>query len=195
MWTHLLVDGRVSTIQRWMPVDSGTVAEQEERWREATVLYYPRVRGWYARVLTDQAAIEDLAQEVFVRLYDQFAKGESMTNTWNYLKVMARNVFLEHLRARKRQRALRPLNEAAAASTSAGPAEICQQEELSQAVPELLDRLSAPQRALLVGRYFFGMTMRDLAQTAGTSASTVVDHHNRALCRLRELAVNRGVEL
>jgi len=176
-------------------VDSVTVAEHEQNWREATVRYYPRVRGWYARVLTDQAAMEDLAQEVFVRLYGQFARQEVMDNPWNYIKVMARNVFLEHLRAQRKQRAVRPLDEAAAASTSTGPSEICSQEELLQAIPGLLDHLSTAQRSLVVGRYFLDMTMRDLAKAAGTSVSTVADRHSQALCRLRELALNRGIEL
>jgi RNA polymerase sigma factor (sigma-70 family) len=175
-------------------VDSLTVAEKAQDWRQALALYYPRVRGWYARVLTDQAAAEDLAQEVFVRLCQQLAKGEVMANPWNYIKAVARNVFLEHLRAKKRQKKFHALDELGAVTALSGPAETCSQ-ELLEAVPPLLAHLSAAQRFLLVGRFYLGMTVRELAKTTGTSASTVVEHQNRALCRLQELASNRGIEL
>ena len=139
--------------------------------------------------------VEDLAQEVFVRLYDRVTTGEAVVNPWNYIKVIAKHVFLEHLRAQRREKEFRQLDEELAVTAHAGPLEKCALEELTGAIPQLLAELSVTERTVLVGLYFLGMTVRELAEAVGASASTVLDRHNRGMRELRRLALERGIEL
>lgn len=176
-------------------MNSVTVAEQVQDWRPTLALYYPRVRAWFAHVLGDRAAVEDLSQEVFVRLCERLDGGEVMLDPWSYIKTIARNVFMEHLRAQIRQKSIHPLDEADTGSAPVEPTETCARMEATEAVPELLADLSATQRCVVVGRYFLDMTVRELAKSIGTSASTVVEQHHRAICRLRKLALDRGIDL
>jgi RNA polymerase sigma factor (sigma-70 family) len=169
--------------------------EHAQDWREALALYYPRVRAWFTRVLADQTAVDDLAQEVFVRLCDRLTKGEVMLDPWSFIKVVAKNVFMEHLRARKKQMGLRPLDAEIVADKLPHPAEVCAQLEASKAIPQLLTHLTESDRYIVAGRYSLGMTVRELAEVMGTSVSTVVERHNRALCQLRRLALNLGISL
>ena len=176
-------------------MSSEAVAEHTQDLREALTLYYPRVRGWFARVLADQAAVDDLAQEVFVRLCARLAKGEALLNPWNFIKVMAKNVFMEHLRTQKRRKGLLPLDDLTASDRFPQPEEICAREEISAAIPRLLVHLAEADRYIMAGKYTMGMTVRELAEVLGTSASTVVERHNRALSQLRRLAVSHGISL
>ena len=176
-------------------MDCLLIAGDADDWRRSLARDYPRVRGWFAHVVTDPSAVEDLAQEVFVRLYDRVTSGEVVVNPWNYIKVIARNVFLEHLRAQRREKEFRQLDDEPLPAASPGPLERCARIELTEAIPELLSGLSVSERTVLVGLYFLGMTVRELAQAVGASASTVVDRHNRAMRELRKLALQRGMEL
>lgn len=176
-------------------MSSGAAIPDGQGWKESLALYYPRVRGWFAHVLTDQAAVDDLTQEVFVRLCDRLQAGEVVLTPWNYIKVIARNVFMEHLRAQRKQKAFLPLGERVVADPDPQPGEICARTEASAAIPLLLGHLSVDQRYILVGRYFLGLTVRELAGAMGTSPSTIMERHNRALCQLRKLALGKGVTL
>jgi RNA polymerase sigma factor (sigma-70 family) len=180
---------------RWTPVSSEAVAEAAQDWRETLAHYYPHVRAWFSHVLIERTAVEDLTQEVFVRICDRFAKGEAVLNPWNFIKVTARNVFMEHLRAQRHQKAFLPMEEGIAVDELPEASEVCAHQEASEAIPQLLAHLRGAQRYILVGRYFLGLTVRELAEAMGTAASTVVERHNRAVCQLRKLALSRGISL
>ena len=176
-------------------MDCLLIAGDADDWKRALARDYPRVRGWFAHVVTDPGTVEDLSQEVFVRLYDRITSGEVVVNPWNYIKVIARNVFMEHLRAQRREKEFRQLDSEPVEAARAGPMEHCALEEVTEAIPELLSALPPSQRTVLVGLYFLGMTVRELALAVGASASTVVDRHNRGMRELRTLALQRGIEL
>jgi RNA polymerase sigma-70 factor (ECF subfamily) len=171
------------------------VAGDADDWRSSLARDYPRVRGWFAHVVTDPGAVEDLSQEVFVRLYDRVTSGEVVVNPWNYIKVIARNVFMEHLRARRREKDFRQLDEATVPAAHPGPVDHCAWQELTGAIPQLLAELSVSERTVLVGLYFFGMSVREMSQAVGASASTIMERHNRGMRELRKLALDRGIEL
>jgi RNA polymerase sigma factor (sigma-70 family) len=176
-------------------VDCLLVAGDADDWKKSLARDYPRVRGWFAHVVADPGTVEDLSQEVFVRLYDRVTSGEVVVNPWNYVKVIARHVFLEHLRAQRKEKEFRQLDEQSVAAAILSPMERCALEELTGLIPRLLSELSVSQRTVLVGLYFLGMTVRELSQAMGASASTVVDRHNLAMRELRRLALQRGIEL
>ncbi len=169
--------------------------KEKQDWRDSLELYYPRVRGWFGHVLADKAEVDDLTQEVFVRLCDRLTRGEVVRSPWNFIKVTARNVFMEHLRARRKQNALLPLDEEMTADRLPQPAQVHARQEMLEAIPQLLIHLAEDQRYILVGRYFLGLTVRELAEAMGIAASTVIERHTRAVRQLRQLAVSRGITL
>jgi RNA polymerase sigma factor (sigma-70 family) len=178
-------------------VDSAPVVRQEQDWKDALAHYYPRVRGWYRHVLADPAAVDDLTQEVFVRLYDQLTKGEVevLMNPWKYIKVMCKNVFLEHLKSQSSRLAVLALAEESTTSGFTEPAETYAYRQALEAVPQLLDQLPATHRGVLVGCYFLGLTAREMADAMGTTPSNIAHRHSRALCQLRKMAVEQGIAL
>jgi hypothetical protein len=47
----------------------------------------------------------------------------------------------------------------------------------------------------VVGRHFFSMTGRELAELTGLPRATVIDRYNRAIQMLRKTALERGLDL
>lgn len=174
---------------------SQAVGGSAQEWREALTRYYPRVRAWFVHVLADRAAVDDLTQEVFVRLVRRLNTGEMLLEPWSFIKVTARNVFMEHLRAQRKRKAFDVVEDAEAVDPLPQPAEVCAHQEALEAIPNLLGHLSASHRTILVGRYFMGMTVRELAEALGIAAATVVERHHAALCTLRKLSLDRGLSL
>jgi RNA polymerase sigma-70 factor (sigma-E family) len=135
--------------------------------------YGPMVR--LAHVLTGSNAVaEDLVQDCFVRLHRHW---ERTDNPGGYLRVSVVNACRSWHRSRFRERArLRRL--------AAGD------QPVSLEARELLDalaRLSYPQRAALVLRYYEGMREREIADALGCPPGTVKSHLYRGLEQLRKV--------
>ncbi len=138
--------------------------------------YAPTVR--LARLLTgDVQVAEDLAQDAFVRVY-RYAESSSrpIENPNALLHMTTVNVCRSwHL---SRQRFGRRM-------ARHGPMD----HSLTESERELDDslrRLPYDQRAVVVLRYWLGLSEREIAETLGCQAGTVKSRHARALSTLRK---------
>jgi RNA polymerase sigma-70 factor (ECF subfamily) len=103
--------------------------------------YQDMVFSTAARLTGNDAHAEDIAQEVFVRAYENFDHLGSSPTAGGWLKTVATNLALNHLsRYRKRWRFFSELSP----EDAPGP-------ELDLPVPDtLLERLSSEQRRVLI---------------------------------------------
>jgi len=107
--------------------------------------YQDMVFSTAVRLTGNDATAEDIAQEVFVRAYDNFAHLGASATAGGWLKTVATNLALNHLsRYRRRWRFFSELESEDSEADSSGP-------EIDLPVPDtLLERLgSEQQRALL----------------------------------------------
>jgi RNA polymerase sigma factor (sigma-70 family) len=139
--------------------------------------FYRSRLDWARRlafVLTrDDRCCDDIAQDAFVGLQSRF---DDLENPSAYLRVTIVNACRRHLRREsRRQDSYRQLaSMPSGLSTSA------------QEILDLVDRLPARQRAVLVLRYFEGLSEDEIARTLGCRPGTVKSLAARALQRLRE---------
>lgn len=161
-------------------------AGEELAFAELFERYYGLVYRLAFRLSGSAEEAEDLAQEVFVRLYQRppaLAEGESL-RPWLY-RVTA-NLGLNALRARRRHhdRLLRwfrlewPLSRGAAARE-------LEQREASELARELLATLPERDRVILVLRHS-GLTYEEIASALGVQPSSVGTLLARAERRVRE---------
>lgn len=148
-------------------------------------LHQAPVRACLARYVRDWEAVDDLAQDTFLRAYKNLStyRGEAPFRLW--LLAIARNRAVQHLADAARRRT-RPLDAAV---------DVWMAEEVRAERPELsglrgcLEKLPGPAAALVKDFYFRRRTAVDIARESGRTESAVW----MALLRLRQ-ALRRCVE-
>lgn len=131
---------------------------------------------------------EELCQDALARAYRDWHRIRHYDNPAAWVRRVALNLATSQLRRaaaerRARQR-LAGRTEASAETRDA---------TLSVAVGEALQRLSEEQRAVVVLRYYLDLSVAQVAEATGRSASAVTSLTHRALQRLR-LELNVAVD-
>jgi RNA polymerase sigma-70 factor (ECF subfamily) len=140
---------------------------------ENLIRCYQRMIHSLAYRMTGSAAdAEDLAQETFIRAFQQLAsyRGEAKFSSW--LCRIAMNACL-NWRQRETRRAEIHRNWAEDTSALDAPAEDGGKDQESQRVQVALDRLPAKQRAAMVLTVYEEMSHAEAARALGCSEATV----------------------
>ena len=133
------------------------------------------------RMLADRQKAEDLAQEVFLRLYRNLSSVVSIAHLSFWLRKVTLHGAIDRLRRDKRHEAV-PLEEAdgvASDSVDADPL-------LERRLRILLQQLPPAPRAVLLLRYQEDLEPTEIARTLSMSINTVKSHLKRSLAMLRE---------
>ncbi|WP_299295651.1 RNA polymerase sigma factor [uncultured Tateyamaria sp.] len=141
--------------------------------RTLTLRLVPRAFAQAMRLLGDQAAAEDVAQEAMLRLWrvaPEWRDGEAKVTTWLY-RVVA-NLCMDRLR--KRPKAPAALDDVADPADPAPSAEAqLQTQARNDAVRRALADLPERQRLAVVLRHFEGASNPQIAEQLGISTEAV----------------------
>jgi RNA polymerase sigma-70 factor (sigma-E family) len=136
-----------------------------------------------AYVLTgDQGHAEDVAQTAFARAYASWPNVRRTGNPEAYVRRIVINE--NHNRFRKHRVAERLTD----APPEAGIADATSQYDERSALISALQRLGQKQRAVIVLRYWLGLTESEAAAELNCSVGTVKSQASRALASLRQSA-------
>ena len=151
--------------------------------------YYPPILNFIYRFLGDRQAAEDLAQEVFIKIYNSQSsyKLQSKFQTWAY--TIAKNLSLNELR--KRKRVMISLDETVEIEggdikiqvedkTALKPGVHLMNEEMTEAVRDAVNALPENQRMAVILRRYDGFSYEEIANTMNTSVKAVKSLLNRA---------------
>ena len=141
---------------------------------------------------------EDLAQEVFLRVYRTRKKYTPKAKFSTWVFTIANNLAINALRDRKRRPHIQfnasdsgPLGprpaEQLVSERDRPPAHHIQQEELAAVVRRALDELNERQRVAVVLNKFEDMGYAEIADVMGLTTMAVKSLLNRARARLREM--------
>ncbi len=169
--------------------DAAAFAELVERFQHRLVAVMYHLVG-----NADEA--EDLAQEVFLRVYRIRKKYRPKAKFSTWLFTIANNLALNALRDRKRRPVL-PLEiqessfgsgpqQGVAASRDEPPAHSLQQQELAAVIRQALDGLNERQRVAIVLNKFEDMNYAEIAEVMGLSTKAVKSLLSRSRMKLRE---------
>lgn len=140
---------------------------------------------------------EDLAQEVFLRVYRSRKKYRPRSKFSTWLFTIANNLALNALRSRSRKpvvpldvRDSGPLGprpaEQLAKDKAVQPAQRVQQKELAGVIQRALENLNERQRMAVVLNKFEDMNYADIAEVMGLSTQAVKSLLSRARTNLRQ---------
>jgi RNA polymerase sigma factor (sigma-70 family) len=148
-----------------------------DRWREVYDREYPRLVRALLAVGRDPAAAEDAAQEAFVKAHRTGLEKIDNLASWLFV-VGSREVFKRAKQARRERElwASMPARREAL-DTAADRA------DLLAALGELPER----QRAIVVARYFYGLSYDEIGASFDIKSGTVGATLHQAIERLRQI--------
>lgn len=163
----------------------------EEAFRGIYEALLDQVYKYFFWVLRSSEEAEDLTEETFVKCFSaicRYDRRKASLRTWVFR--IARNVLVDHLRARGR---VRTEGLESAADVSAPSVESSwEEEERDRAVRMALEELPDIYRQVLVMKYFLDMDNREVGEVLGKSPGAVNALRIRALRKLGEVLERRG---
>jgi RNA polymerase sigma-70 factor, ECF subfamily len=134
------------------------------------------------RMLADPHQAEDLAQEVFIRLYRKLALVQSEAHLVFWLRQVTTRLAIDRLRRREPRHEPLPEEDSGIASAPVEPDPLLQRQ-----LRALIARLPAAARAVVVLRYQEDLDPVDIARVLEMPVNTVKSHLKRSLASLREM--------
>ncbi|PYK64233.1 MAG: RNA polymerase subunit sigma-24 [Verrucomicrobia bacterium] len=149
------------------------------------------VAGTVARMLGSNSDVEDIAQQVFIRVWKSARRYKPRAKFTTWLLKITRNLVFNELRRTKR-RALVPLDPAAGANEPAlkdesnpAPDASLLEAELQKAIEEAIMHLPETQRMALVLRRYEQLSYEQIAEVLDLSVPAVKSVLFRARTELR----------
>ncbi len=180
-------DGRDLQASNWEPtIRARLVAGDEDALGEACDQFASFVYGIAFRVIGDARAAEDVAQDVFMKLWEQptgFEPRRGSLRTWLGTLAHRRAVDCVRREEAKRRTAVRDATRSAVAPDVE---EMAMALVTSERVRSALDALPEEQRVAIQLAYFGGRTYREVAQVLGIPEGTA---KSRLRLGLRRIAV------
>lgn len=134
----------------------------------------------------------DITQETFVRAYLALPKWEPKASWYTWLFRITYNLCIDFHRSRNRRRT-ESLDEPEstlpepANDVNTGPAQVAEDNELSQIIRSAVDELSGRQREVFLLHHYGGMQVKEVAETLDIAEGTAKIHLFRAVAKLRDI--------
>jgi len=171
----------------------------ESAFEELVARHQARVVALVYRFVSDEAEAEDLAQEVFLRVYRTRERYQPKARFSTWIYRIAANVSLNALRSRSRRRNISVPLSYSAEETQEGqtsshvedhrvaqPEAHLEQQELRLQVRESVDQLPENQKVAVILNKYEGMSYDEIGAVMGCSVMAVKSLLARARSNLRQ---------
>ena len=155
--------------------------------------YQQRLNGFFYRLVGPSAPIDDLTQEVFLRIYRSRSAYAPTARFSAWLFRIANNVALTHLRRNPAGQTVDVdadhLANIAPDASSAIPTRIFEKLENDQSVRAAIECLSLRERTAIIMSKYEGLSYAEISTALDCSVPAVRSLLSRARARLRDLLV------
>jgi RNA polymerase sigma-70 factor, ECF subfamily len=157
-----------------------------EAFRLLVEMHQARVIGTISKMLGSEAEAEDLAQQVFIRVWKSAPRYQPTAKFTTWLFRITRNLVFNELR-RKRHFADQPEDAPEPVERSERePDRVLLDEELQRAIQEAINQLPESQRIAIILRRYEELPYEEIAKVMGTTVPAVKSILFRARAELRE---------
>jgi len=171
-----------------MPADDAIIqlvqaGQGQEAFERLVPAYRRRVFGLAFSILRDRAAAEDLAQEVFVKLWQALSRydGRARLSTWIY--AITRNAAVSALRARRRSVSM---SDPGVLAEVEGLATAPATDPVDAGLLRQVEALPEKQRQAVMLYYMDERPVDEVAEMMGMPVNTVKTHLHRARASLAD---------
>jgi RNA polymerase sigma-70 factor (ECF subfamily) len=166
----------------------------EKAFEELVRRYQRQVANIIYLTLGNRDEIEDLTQEVFIRVYKSLARFEHDASVYSWIYRITVNLCIDEIRRKKIKRTLSlqwftdyKLEQERKFKEKTTPADNVLSEERRQMVREALLKLSPLHRTVIVLREYEDLSYEDIAKTLNISTQAVKSRIFRAREELRKM--------
>ncbi len=163
----------------------------QQRFENIIDLYKGRIISMLYRILPDKTMVEDVAQEVFIRVYKglPYFKEQSKFTTWLYRVV--HNVAISELR-KKRPKYSEDIEMELIPSTikESDPIQILNEKQVKEKIDTALDMLPENFRMVLILYYMEELSYNEISEILDIPLGTVKTYLFRGKQMLRKLLKN-----
>ena len=179
----------------WDPIDVAGAAEGDPlAWGRLARTWGPTVLRWCAYLGGPRVDAEDAAQQVFVVVWRKLPGLRSPDRFPSWIFGITRRVLSDQRRSAWARRWL-PGVQPEHHDLGGSPERRAYQSELSERVSQVLDRLSADHREMLILCDLQGFALLEAADTAGIGLNTAKSRLIRARSRFAEVALAMGLDV
>ena len=148
--------------------------------------YYPMVLNFIKGMLKDHVLSEDVAQDVFMKLWINRAYLNKEQSLKNYLCVLARNKVLDILKSKSKKSTLFQPQMPELCSNWSGAEDWMAYSETNLQFQKDLEAMPPQRRAVFMMSRYENMTNMEIAVKLNLSVRTVAKHMELALKQLRK---------
>ncbi len=161
-------------------------AGDEQAFEEFVTEYRERVYRVAWRVLREDEAAEDCAQEAFIKVFRHIGRFEGRSSLYTWLYRITVNIALNKLK-RDRFRQMVPLGDLPRRDkrASTNPLRAALSSEVAERIDEAVRELPEKQRAVFTLKFFEGLSHREIADIVGCSEGTSKANYFHAIRKLR----------
>lgn len=144
------------------------------------------------QILRNEDAALDVAQEVFLRAYEELPnwRGEARVSTWLYRTAM--NVCFERIRAEEKQRRIR--DSITEEPVAAAPERLIANGEIMAAIDQAVKQLPPRQRVIFAMKQYEELRFHEIATMLNITEGGAKASYHKALMALRERLRNYAPE-
>ncbi len=173
--------------------DSPLDISDRQRFSQWVHAHGKAVRGFLRAMVRRDDIADELTQEVFCRAWQARSRYREQGNTRAYLLRIADRLACDHYRRAEPQVHLdeQGWKQHEPSSPSAEPSRAAVLVEETEQLHLALDRLTPPQRRVLLLRYFGQLSFQEIAAMTDCPLSTALSHCHRGLETLRKLLLEK----
>ncbi|MHC4931042.1 MAG: RNA polymerase sigma factor [Planctomycetota bacterium] len=165
-------------------------AQDPEALRLVVERYQKRVFSLIYGIVRDRHEVEDVAQEVFLKVFTRIGAFDERSKFYTWLYRVAANAAKDHVKKRSRRPAVALDEEVGTPDLEPGPGERAASAEVRLRVREAIASLPPRYREVLALRELEGLSYNEIASVLKISIGTVESRLHRARARLKRRLEN-----
>lgn len=173
-----------------MQVDTRNILHEiasgdNEAFKTLFEIFFPKVKVFLVKFLKDDKAAEDIAQDIFVKIWSMRQALPEIKSFNTYLYRMTRNAALNYLRDKKVALEISELS----IQDDKDIEQEYYRKEKELLIRLVVDQMPPQRRKVFTMSRYMGMTNDQIAKSLGISKHTVENHLSLSLKELRDLVV------